>query len=60
MRAAAKRVVVTAPAATVDLLRLAADDLIAAGVIEDLAFAPSNGEFTVAVELAEADGEASA
>ena len=60
MRAVAKRVVVTAPAATADLLRLAADDLIAAGVIEDLAFAPSNGEFTVAVELAEADGEASA
>jgi len=58
MRARARRVKVTAPAAQVDLIRLAADDLAAAGVIDELEFAPAEGELSVAVELAETDGGA--
>jgi valyl-tRNA synthetase len=53
MRARAARVVVTAPAATVDLLRLAADDLVAAGAIDELAFVAAPGELSVDVTLAE-------
>ncbi|MGD0742032.1 MAG: valine--tRNA ligase [Acidimicrobiales bacterium] len=53
MRAPATRVVVSAPAATVDLLRLAADDLAAAGAIERLEFTPRAGDLDVLVELAE-------
>ena len=53
MRAPVARAVVAAPAATVDRLRLAADDLATAGVIERLEFTPRDGELEVAVELAE-------
>jgi valyl-tRNA synthetase len=59
MRAGARRVVVSAPVERADLIRLGADDLVAAGVIGALEFAPSDGELTVAVELAEDVNDAS-
>jgi valyl-tRNA synthetase len=53
MRAPVARLAVAAPAATVDLLRLAADDLATAGVIDRVEFSPRDGEIEVTVELAE-------
>jgi valyl-tRNA synthetase len=57
MRARCARVVVTAPAATLDLVRLAVDDLVAAGVIDDLELRTGDGEIDVSVELAPADDD---
>ncbi len=59
MRARAARVAVSAPAATIDLIRLAADDLVAAGGIDNLEFSPSEGQLEVEVELADSDGPVS-
>ena len=52
MRARVAHVVVVAPSATLDLLRLAAGDLVAAGVIDDLELRTGDGEIDVSVELA--------
>ncbi|MGD0895958.1 MAG: valine--tRNA ligase [Acidimicrobiales bacterium] len=55
MRARCAHVVVVAPSATLGLLRLGEDDLVAAGVIDDLELRTGEGEIDVSVELAPAD-----